>query len=82
MKFGDIMKVENVIFGIFFCGSGGVGVIIVQIKYGYKVKYGMCFIDEGVIVINEGCNVLGFGFMDKEELGEWLVEVWKKKYGV
>ena len=33
------------------------------------------------IAINEGCNVLGFGFMDKEELGERLVEAWKKKYG-
>lgn len=29
MKLGDVMKVENVIFGILFCGSGGVGVIIV-----------------------------------------------------
>ena len=31
--------------------------------------------------INEGCNVLGFGFMDKEELGERLVQAWQKKYG-
>ncbi|MDU4223610.1 MAG: SFCGS family glycine-rich protein [Enterobacter asburiae] len=26
-------------------------------------------------------NVLGFGFMDKEELGERLVQAWQKKYG-
>ncbi len=35
-------------------------------------------IDEGVTAINEGCNVLGFGFMDKEELGERLVEARKR----
>lgn len=29
----------------------------------------MCLVEEGVMVINEGCKVLGFGFMDKEELG-------------
>ena len=48
-----------------------------QTKYGYKAKYGMRSIDEGVTAINEGCNVLGFGFMDKEELGERLVEARK-----
>jgi len=25
--------------------------------------------------------VLGFGFMDKEELGERLVQAWNKKHG-
>ena len=75
MKLGDIMKAENATFGISFCGSGGAGAITAQTKYGYKAKYGMRSIDEGV------CNVLGFGFMDKEELGERLVEAWKKKYG-
>ena len=78
MKLGDIM---NATFGISFCGSGGAGAITAQTKYGYKAKYGMRSIDEGVTAINEGCNVLGFGFMDKEELGERLVEAWKKKYG-
>jgi hypothetical protein len=38
-------------------------------------------VDEGVTAINEGANVLGFGFMDKEELGERLVLAWQKKYG-
>ena len=78
MKLGDIMKAENATFGISFCGAGA---ITAQTKYGYKAKYGMRSIDEGVTAINEGCNVLGFGFMDKEELGERLVEAWKKKYG-
>lgn len=31
--------------------------------------------------INEGATVLGFGFMDKEELGERLVQAWTKKHG-
>ncbi len=78
MKLGDIMKAENATFGISFCGSGGAGAITAQTKYGYKAKYGMRSIDEGVTAINEGCNVLGFGFMDKEELGERLVEARKK----
>jgi hypothetical protein len=38
-------------------------------------------VDEGVTAINEGCLVLGFGFMDKEELGQRLVEAYNKKYG-
>jgi hypothetical protein len=38
-------------------------------------------VEEGVTAINEGNNVLGFGFMDKEELGERLVQAWAKKYG-
>lgn len=50
--------------GIFFCGSGGVGVLIVVIKYGYLEWYGMCLIEEGIIVIKDGKIVLGFGFMD------------------
>lgn len=70
MKLGDMMKAENATFGISFCGSGGAGAITAQTKYGYKAKYGMRSVEEGVTAINEGCNVLGFGFMDKEELGE------------
>ena len=38
-------------------------------------------VEEGVTAINEGCKVLGFGFMDKEELGQKLVEAYIKKYG-
>lgn len=78
MKLGDVMKAENATFGISFCGSGGAGAITAQTKYGYKAKYGMRSVDEGVTAINEGCNVLGFGFMDKEELGERLVQAWQK----
>lgn len=69
MKLGDMMKAENATFGISFCGSGGAGAITAQTKYGYKAKYGMRSVEEGVTAINEGCNVLGFGFMDKERAG-------------
>lgn len=81
MKLGDVMKQENADLGISFCGSGGAGAITAQTKYGYKARYGMRSVEEGVTAINEGCNVLGFGFMDKEELGQRLVEAYIKKHG-
>lgn len=81
MKLGDVMKSEQADFGISFCGSGGAGAITAQNKYGFKAKYGMRSIEEGVTAIQEGYKVLGFGFMDKEELGKKLLETWLKKYG-
>ncbi|EMF5054645.1 TPA: SFCGS family glycine-rich protein [Serratia marcescens] len=81
MKLGDVMKGENAQLGISFCGSGGAGAITAQTKHGYKAKYGMRSVEEGVTAINEGYNVLGFGFMDKEELGQKLVEAYVKKHG-
>ncbi|WP_318522848.1 glycine-rich SFCGS family protein [Photobacterium leiognathi] len=80
MKLGDVMHLEQADFGISFCGSGGAGAITAQTKYGYKARYGMRSVEEGVTAINEGCNVLGFGFMDKEELGQKLVEAFIKKH--
>ena len=61
--------------------AGGAGAITAQTKYGYKCRYGMRSVEEGVTAINEGCVVLGFGFMDKEELGQKLVEAFAKKHG-
>lgn len=81
MKLGDVMKKENADMGISFCGSGGAGAITAKTKYGYEVRYGMRSIEEGETAIAEGCTVLGFGFMDKEELGERLVKAYIKKYG-
>ncbi|MDU3154355.1 MAG: SFCGS family glycine-rich protein [Hafnia alvei] len=81
MKLGDVMKKEEANLGISFCGSGGAGAITAQTKHGYKAKYGMRSVEEGVTAINEGYNVLGFGSMDKEELGQRLVEAYAKKYG-
>lgn len=79
MKLGDVMKEKDADLGISFCGSGGAGAITAQTKYGYKARYGMRSIEEGVTAINEGCNVLGFGFMDKEELGQKLIEAFIAK---
>ncbi|CAK9886123.1 MAG: hypothetical protein XXXJIFNMEKO3_02547 [Candidatus Erwinia impunctatus] len=81
MKLGDVMKAEGASFGISFCGSGGACAITAQTKYGYKARHGMRTVEEGITAINEGANVLGFGFMDKEELGERLVKAWAKKQG-
>ncbi len=81
MKLGDVMNSEQADMGISFCGSGGAGAITAQNKYGYKVRHGMRSIEEGETAIADGCTVLGFGFMDKEELGERLVKAFHKKYG-
>ncbi|MFS0780407.1 SFCGS family glycine-rich protein [Bacillus sp. 1P06AnD] len=78
MKLGDAMQAENADFGISFCGSGGAGAITAQSKYGYPAEYGMRSVDEGVTAIRNGKKVLGFGFMDVEELGKRLTEEYKK----
>jgi len=81
MKLGDVMKEHNADLGISFCGSGGAGAITTQTKYGYKARYGMRSIEESETAIADGCIVLGFGFMDKEESDERLVKVFNKRYG-
>ena len=74
MKLGDVMNAENADLGISFCGSGGAGAITAQSKYGYPASHGMRSVDEGVTALKEGKKVLGFGFMDTEELGRRLTE--------
>lgn len=37
-------------------------------------------IQEGITAVEEGNVVLGFGFMDKQELGEQIVKAFEKKY--
>ena len=74
MKLGDVMNAENADLGIPFCGSGGAGAITAQSKYGYPASHGMRSVDEGVTALKEGKKVLGFGFMDTEELGRRLTE--------
>ena len=74
MKLGAVMNSENADLGISFCGSGGAGAITAQSKYGYPAQHGMRSVDEGVTAIREGKRVLGFGFMDTEELGRRLTE--------
>ena len=80
MKLADVMYEENADFGISFCGSGGAGALIANNKYGYSERHGMRSITQGVTAINDGKKVLGFGFMDKEELGEEIVKAINKKY--
>lgn len=81
MKLGDVMNAEKADLGISFCGSGGAGAITAQSKYGYPAQYGMRSIEEGVTAIREGKRVLGFGFMDVEELGKRITEEYGKMKG-
>ncbi|MDR2008317.1 MAG: glycine-rich SFCGS family protein [Alphaproteobacteria bacterium] len=74
MKLGDVMKEKGADIGISFCGSGGAGALTAQTKFGYKAKHSLRSVDEGVAALREGYNVLGFGFLDTEELGEKLTE--------
>ncbi|MDT3393164.1 MAG: glycine-rich SFCGS family protein [Bacillota bacterium] len=80
MRLGDVMNQEKGDLGISFCGSGGAGAITAKTKYGYPERHGMRSIREGITAIEEGNKVLGFGFMDQEELGKQLVEAYNKKY--
>ena len=63
------------------CGSGGAGALTAATKYGYPERHGMRSIEEGVTAINDGKTVLGFGFMDQEELGKRVTEAFIKKHG-
>lgn len=76
MKLGDVMKEKNADLGLSFCGSGGAGALMASNKYGYKGKHHLRSVNEGVTAIKEGYEVLGFGFMDTEELGRTLVETY------
>lgn len=78
MKLGDVMNEHNADLGISFCGSGGAGALMAANKYGYKVKHHLRSIEAGVTALKEGCKVLGFGFMDVEELGQRLVEAYNE----
>lgn len=74
MKLGDVMHEEKADLGISFCGSGGAGALMAANKYGYKAKHELRSIDQGITAIREGAQVLGFGFLDSEELGRKVVE--------
>lgn len=78
MKLGDVMKEENADLGLSFCGSGGAGAITAQSKYGYPASHGLRSIDEGITALKQGKKVLGFGFMDTEELGKKITEALKQ----
>lgn len=81
MRLGDVMHQENADLGISFCGSGGAGAITANTKYGYPERHGMRSVQEGITAIEEGNTVLGFGFMDTEELGKKLTETFVQVHG-
>ena len=81
MRLGDVMQQEHADMGISFCGSGGAGALTAATKYGYPERHGMRSIEEGITAIKDGKTVLGFGFMDQEELGKRLTEEFIKKHG-
>ncbi|MGF7057820.1 SFCGS family glycine-rich protein [Brassicibacter mesophilus] len=74
MKLGDVMYEEKADIGLSFCGSGGAGALMASNKHGYKSKHHLRSVDSGVTAIKEGAQVLGFGFLDSEELGRRIVE--------
>ncbi|PCS01518.1 SFCGS family glycine-rich protein [Lactococcus fujiensis] len=82
MRLGDVMNREQAELGLSFCGSGGAGALTAANKYKYTERHGMRSVQEGITAINDGIKVLGFGFMDTEELGRSLVEAYNKKFGV
>ena len=81
MKLGDVMHEMNADLGISFCGSGGAGALMASNKYGYKCRHSMRSVDEGVTAVRDGIKVLGFGFMDIEELGKRIVETYYEVNG-
>ncbi|EMT52881.1 SFCGS family glycine-rich protein [Brevibacillus borstelensis] len=74
MKVGDVMKQEEADLGLSFCGSGGAGALTAKTKYGYPVEYGLRSVDAGITALRSGKKVIGFGFMDTEELGRRMTE--------
>ncbi len=81
MKLGDVMHEMNADLGISFCGRGGAGALMASNKYGYKCRHSMRSVDEGVTAVRDGIKVLGFGFMDIEELGKRIVETYYEIHG-
>lgn len=80
MKLGDTMQEMNADLGLSFCGSGGAGAISAATKYGYKYKQYQRTVAAGVQCVREGCKVIGFPFMDSEELGYEITKAWLSLY--
>jgi len=78
MKLADVMHNEQADIGLSFCGSGGAGAITASTKYGYKAEHHLRSIDAGVTALRNGARVLGFGFMDVEELGRRIVKEYQR----
>ena len=81
MKVGDTMNKEEADFGLSFCGSGGAGAVTAKTKYGYDIEFGLRSVDAGITALRNGKKVIGFGFMDTEELGRRMTEEYIKLQG-
>ncbi|MGX8710555.1 MAG: SFCGS family glycine-rich protein [bacterium] len=81
MKLGDVMHENGADLGLSFCGSGGAGAITAATKYGYKYKQYQKTNAAAMQCIREGCTVIGFPFMDNEDLGESVVKAWNEMHG-
>ena len=81
MKLGDVMKEKEADLGLSFCGSGGAGALMAANKYGYRCRHSMRSVEEGVTAVREGIQVLGFGFLDTEELGRRITETYYELHG-
>ncbi|MBW7571964.1 glycine-rich SFCGS family protein [Caproiciproducens faecalis] len=81
MKLGDVMHENNADLGISFCGSGGAGALTAKTKYGYPAKSELRTVEGACTAVEEGCKVVGLGFLDVEELGQRLVETYRKVHG-
>ena len=88
MKLGDVMHEMNADLGISFCGSGGAGALMADSVKELEVicwedlgRHYMRSVDEGVTAVRDGIKVLGFGFMDIEELGKRIVETYYEIHG-
>lgn len=78
MKLGDVMHEKDADLGVSQCGSGGAGALAAKNKYGYTAKYELRSVDAAYTAVSEGIQVVGLGFLDTEELGEKIVEAWRK----
>lgn len=78
MRLGSVMNEENADIGISFCGSGGAGAIAAHTQFGYSERHGMRSVQEGITAVQDGIKVLGFGFLDTEELGKKITETYYK----
>lgn len=76
MKLGEVMQENAADIGLSFCGSGGAGAITAATNYNYKAKHHLRTVEAGLTALKEGNQVLGFGFMDTEELGKKITETW------
>lgn len=79
MKLGAVMKENDADLGISFCGGGGGGALAAQNNFGYKATYDLRSVLAGVQAVKNGFEVLGFGFMDTEELGSAIAAALIKK---